>query len=342
MSSVEEVRFSSGTVKYVYDGSLADVAALAGGDCMYIVDSNVLKFNPEIEKIRHIVLETSEESKQSETVTDIVEQLLQMGATRKTCLIGIGGGCLTDIVGYVSAIYMRGIRVGFMPTTVLGLVDAAIGGKNGVNVGMVKNIIGTIRQPEFLLFDMHLLRSLPANEWSNGFAEIIKYACIFDAALFHELELHDVDYYRTNEQAFTALVRRCVAHKNRIVQADEHEKAERKLLNFGHTFGHAIENLYNLAHGQAVAIGMLMATRLSEEYSGLSSSFGPRLQQVLERYDLPVSLAYKADEVMNLLTKDKKRMDASIDYILLQDLGKAYIMPLQINQIETILSRYES
>ncbi len=193
-----------------------------------------------------IVISAGEQFKVQATVDSIIEQLIDFGADRKTWLVGVGGGVVTDLTGYVAAIYMRGLSFGFVPTSILAMVDAAIGGKNGIDAGVYKNLIGTIRQPEFLLFDYSLLKSLPKEEWVNGFAEIIKHAAIKDAALFQELEKNKLITYQKDKIALAKLIRRNVAIKSAVVGRDEFEKGERRLLNFGHTLGHAVENLLGI------------------------------------------------------------------------------------------------
>ena len=166
-------------------------------------------------------------------------------------LVGVGGGVVADLTGYVAATFLRGVEFGFVPTSILAMVDASIGGKNGINVGLFKNIVGTIRQPSFILFDVKLTSSLPEKEWRNGFAEIIKHACIKDAKMFRELEANGPDKYKPGSRQLALLVERNAILKTRIVQRDELETGERRILNFGHTLGHALENLYELPHGHA-------------------------------------------------------------------------------------------
>ena len=333
------VDFPSGTTIYHF-GNI-DVLEQLSNDrhIILLTDSNVANALPAVfTQYPTIVLSAGEDSKTMATITHILSELVRLGATRNSVLIGIGGGVITDIAGFAAASYMRGIACGFIPTSLLAMVDAAIGGKNGVNIGLYKNIAGTIRQPEFLLFDTTLLQTLPDAEWSNGFAEVIKYACIFDAPLFDELEANDLAYYYKDTEALTRLVTRCVAWKNKVVLADEHEKGERKLLNFGHTAAHAIENLHSLPHGQAVAIGMVIASRLSQQETGLQMAFTDRLKQVLERYGLRVTYPYEADKALEILKMDKKRAGNKIDYILLEAPGKAIIRPLNLDIISKIFT----
>ncbi|PQJ12926.1 3-dehydroquinate synthase [Flavipsychrobacter stenotrophus] len=336
------VTFPSGQVKYLYDHAFSDIWNLyPDRDLVLLTDSNVFELHSALFANRKtIVLNAGEESKSLTVVASVISQLLAMEATRSTILIGVGGGVITDITGFVASIYMRGITFGFVPTTILGMTDAAIGGKNGVNIDEVfKNIAGTIQQPAFILYDTSLLQTLPLKEWSNGFAEVIKYACLFDAPLFEELQQHDLNYYMTDSKALSSLIIRCAGWKNKVVAADEHEKGDRKLLNFGHTAAHAIENLYHIHHGEAVAIGMVIAATLSEQVTGLDPKTTGTLKEMLTRYGLPTEMAIDAPEAMKLLKMDKKRKQNTIDYILLKAPGTAVIMPLPFDLIEKVITQ---
>ena len=289
-----------------------------------------------------LVVPAHESGKDLHAIESLAKQLLDMEAARDTLLIGIGGGVVTDITGFLAAVYMRGVSFGFVPTTLLGMADAAIGGKNGVNLGFNKNLLGTIRQPQFILYDVNFLQTLPNIEWSNGFAEIIKYGCIFDAELFADLEHNNIAYYKQNDSALLSLVEKCVAWKNKTVIADEMETGERKLLNFGHTAAHAIENLYELPHGKAVAIGMVIACMISEKVASLGSEVNARLKRLLQQYHLPVSLSINASRAMDLLRMDKKRKNDMIDYIVLEKIGHAAVHSLPFTVIENALNEYAS
>jgi 3-dehydroquinate synthase len=340
---MQQVRFSSATVDYYYNSPVTLLPQICTNDnIIFITDSNVAAALPGIFAGKTtLVIPAGEESKSLGTIERLCNELLDAEATRQTWLVGVGGGVVSDITGFVAAVYMRGIRCGFVPTTLLAMVDAAIGGKNGVNTGPHKNIIGTIRQPDFLLFDPTLLSSLPDREWSNGFAEVIKYACIFDAELFAELASHDINYYRTNTEALNTLIRTCADLKNKTVAEDEHEKGIRKLLNFGHTAGHAIETTYGLPHGAAVGIGMVIAATMSVEKCGLPHDVPAKMKDLLCRYGLPDSHAIDTDKIMALLKADKKRTQQHIDYILLEQIGKGVICPLTFPEIESALKRHE-
>ena len=198
-----KVKFSSSTVTFVLDGKFAAIEKMVDkSEAIYITDENVYALHQaKFKGKKTIVFPAGEEHKHQATVDFIIEALLNFGATRQSVLIGVGGGVVTDMVGYVAGVYMRGVAVGFVPTTILAMVDASIGGKNGIDVGLYKNMVGLIRQPQFLVYDVGFLQSLPKHQWENGFAEIIKHAAIKDAAMMKELAAHDINYYQKNKKA---------------------------------------------------------------------------------------------------------------------------------------------
>ena len=301
-----------------------------------ITDENV--YNAHTKRFKGwdtIVLKPGEEYKVQATVDAIVEKLIGMEADRKTILVGIGGGVITDITGYVASVYMRGLRFGFVPTSVLSLVDASIGGKNGIDVGMYKNMVGVIRQPAFILHDMVFLNSLPQVEWENGFAEIIKHACIKDAAMFGELEKNSLKTYQGRQRSICELIQRNTIIKTKVVQKDEFEKGERRLLNFGHTIGHALETQYELLHGQAISIGMTYACHISEKLTSFKQT--ERVIRVLEKYNLPTYASFNNQKVFNVLKMDKKRERKEMNYVLLERIGKGVVKTILLTQLEKII-----
>ncbi len=308
-----------------------------------VTDEHVAKmYEPLLKGHKTLVVPPLESSKDLHTIGALSRQLLDLGADRNTLLIGMGGGVVTDIVGFLASVYMRGVSFGFIPTTLLGMVDAAVGGKNGVNLGLNKNLIGTITQPKFIFYDTAFLQTLPNIEWSNGFAEIIKYACIFDSQLFDELSANNISHYKDDSEVLISLIERCVAWKNKTVTEDEKETGVRKLLNFGHTAAHAIENMYELPHGKAVAIGMVIACMLSEQITHLGKDATVRVKALLQLYHLPVSHAINAAKAMEILKADKKRKGDHIDYIVLEKIGQAAVRPLPFDVIENALKEYAS
>lgn len=305
-------------------------------NAIFITDENVYSsHNKLFAKRKAIVIPAGEQFKTQATVDSIVQQLISLNADRTTMLIGIGGGVITDITGYVASVFMRGICFGFVPSTLLAMVDASIGGKNGIDVGLYKNLVGTINQPQFIVYDYNLLNTLPQQHWQNGFAEIIKHACIKNATMFKQLQNTNIEFYKKNVKALAALVEQNALLKLRIVKKDITEKGDRKLLNFGHTLGHAIENKYRLYHGEAVAIGMMFACKLSQQI--LHFKDAETVGALLQQYHLPVSLSYNTQEVFEILQMDKKRVQKAMNFILLEKTGKGKIMAIPLQDIKKML-----
>lgn len=334
------VSFPGKTVHYYFDVSFDHLQKMVDKEkVVLITDEHV--FSAHQKKFKGwntIVLKPGEAYKVQQTVDMIIDQLIEMGADRKTILVGVGGGVITDITGYVAGIFMRGVDVGYVPTSLLAMVDAAIGGKNGIDVGVYKNMVGLIRQPSFLLYDYSFLKTLPLPEWQNGFAEIIKHACIKDAAMFKELQQHRLNDYKKDLSLLKKLIERNVMLKTKVVLADEREQGERKLLNFGHTLGHAIENMYELSHGQAISIGMTYATIISQQLKGFKDT--DAVVSLLANYGLPTFAGFDAKKVFRVLQKDKKKEDVSIHYILLEKTGKAVVQPLLFVQLKEIFKQF--
>ncbi len=336
----KKVSFPGKDVTYYFDASFDQLHKIVGKEkAVLITDEHVFAgHKKKFKGWNTIVLKPGEAFKVQQTVDMIIDQLIEMGADRKTVLIGVGGGVITDITGYVAGIFMRGIDVGFVPTSLLAMVDAAIGGKNGIDVGIYKNMVGLIRQPSFLLYDYSFLKTLPQKEWQNGFAEIIKHACIKDAAMFKELQQNQLKDYQKNHQLLVKLVERNALLKTKVVLTDEREQGERKLLNFGHTLGHAIENMYELSHGQAISIGMTYAAVISQQLKGFKEA--EALTALLTRYGLPTFVTFDAKKAFEVLQKDKKKDDVSIHYILLEKTGKAVVQPLLFVQLKEIFKQF--
>lgn len=336
----ETYKFSSSSVNYYFNGSIINLKKLTNvKDTVIITDEHV--YDAHKKKFKGwncIVLKPGEEFKEQATVDAIIQELIDMKAQRQTRLIGVGGGVVTDLTGYVASVYLRGVPFGFVPTSLLAMVDAAIGGKNGVNAGVYKNMIGVIRQPEFLLYDMSFLDTLPQKEWENGFAEIIKHACILDEKLFRELESNSLKKYQKNRKLISGLVKRNALMKTKIVQKDEFEKGDRRLLNFGHTLGHALENQYELSHGQAISIGMAFASVVSEKTLGFKDA--SRVTGLLLKYDLPTYAEFDKKKVFQVLKMDKKGEQKAINYVLLKKLGKGMIRANHLTELKKLLDQF--
>jgi 3-dehydroquinate synthase len=334
MTKVENI-FSEKKVAYYFDSPFLYLDELLDRrNAVLITDENVFQLHQQkFEGWKTIVIKAGEEHKQQATVDFIITQLITLEADRKTFIVGVGGGVVTDITGYAASIYMRGLKFGFVPTTILAMVDASIGGKNGVDVGVYKNLAGLIKQPDFLLFDYTLIQTLPNDQWVNGFAEIIKHACIKDALLFEMLEKFTLNDFRTDAALLAALIERNVVIKTTVVVNDEFEQGERKLLNFGHTIGHAIENMHRLPHGHAISIGMVAACNLSEKLNEFHFEEAKRVLLLLIKYHLPVDIETEYEKVFEVLKMDKKRSKNEMNFILLSKIGQAVIKPIELNEL---------
>ncbi len=330
-------KFSASSTDFYFAGGISHLKKITDPKTtVMITDEHV--YNAHTKRFKGwnvIVLKAGEEFKIQATVDAVVDALIAMEADRKTTLVGVGGGVITDLTGYIASVYMRGIRFGFIPTSVLSLVDASIGGKNGIDVGQYKNMVGVIRQPAFILHDMVFLNSLPRKEWENGFAEVIKHACIKDAAMFASLEKNTMSVYQNRQKNICELVQRNALIKIKVVQQDEFEKADRRLLNFGHTLGHALETQYELLHGQAIAIGMTYACHIAEQITGFRQT--ERVIRLLEQYKLPTYAIFDKQKVFNVLKMDKKRERAEMNYVLLEKIGKGVVKPISLKKLESII-----
>lgn len=327
------------TVQCYFNGSFAHIDQWAPiHQCIFITDENIASaHSAAFANKRTIVLKAGESSKQQQIIDYIINELIEKEADRDTWLIGVGGGVITDITGYVGAIYMRGLKTGLVPTSLLGMVDAAIGGKNGIDIGPYKNLVGSIKQPEFILFDSHWLTTLPSQEWSNGFAEIIKHACIRDVNMIEELLQHSIDWYQHHPKELATLIEKNVRLKWSIVASDPWEQNERRLLNFGHTIGHAIENTYHLSHGEAIAIGMMYAAKLSAAMSGLKERSIQMLEKALDQYQLPTQATIDWKKIVPMIQLDKKREGENIRFILLEEMGKGKVQEILLDTLQTLL-----
>lgn len=280
-----------------------------------------------------ITIGCGEQHKTLETLAAIYDRLIQLEADRSVFLVGIGGGIVGDVTGFAASTYMRGVRFGFVATTLLAQVDATVGGKNGVNFKGYKNMIGVFNQPEFVIADPDLLHSLPADHISGGMAEIIKHGCIADLDYLAEIERSCTAIDTLDRTVMMRLVRRSVEIKAAVVNRDEKETGERRKLNFGHTLGHAIEKTLGIGHGLAVGAGMVLAAEFSRDKGLLDNAQVERLKQLLRRLNLPVRTDMDPHTVFEALKKDKKREDAKIHMVLLEALGQAVVQSVTLDEL---------
>jgi 3-dehydroquinate synthase len=261
------------------------------------------------------------------TVNDVLTHLLERNAERSTTVVALGGGVVGDIAGFAAAIYQRGMPFVQVPTTLLAQVDSSVGGKTGVNHPLGKNMIGAFHQPRAVLIDTECLSTLPDREFAAGLAEVVKYGAIRDAVFFDWLEAQMPRLVARDADALLHAVTQSCRIKAEIVAADEREAGERALLNFGHTFGHAIETGVGYGewlHGEAVAAGMVLAANLSERLGALAHDDVERLCGLLRRAGLPVDAPpLGASRYLELMRRDKKADMGKVHLVLLNRLGSA-------------------
>jgi len=286
---------------------------------------------------RVIALGTGEKIKTLETVASVFGQLIEAGADRSSFILGIGGGIVCDITGFVASTFMRGVRFGFVSTTLLAQVDASVGGKNGVNFAGYKNMVGVFNQPEFVICDMALLASLPAAEVRCGMAEIVKHAAIEDARMFVYLEENAAKAVSLDSAVIEKLVSNSVVIKSAVVNRDEKEQGERRKLNFGHTVGHAIEKTTGIPHGEAVSVGMAVAAAISKKRGLLDARAVMRLTALLHDLGLPTIMDVDPGQVVAALAKDKKREKDVIHYVLLDAIGSCRIEEISIAELNAFV-----
>jgi 3-dehydroquinate synthase len=299
-----------------------------------ITDSNVDHLYRDQFPLEDIItIGTGENIKNLDTVREIYNRLVEMQADRSTFILGIGGGVACDICGFAASTYMRGLRFAYVPTTLLAQVDASVGGKNGVNLEGYKNLVGIFNQPEFVLCDGSLLKTLPQREVICGIAEIIKHAAIADIDLFEYLELNYEKAITLEGDMMDKLIFDSVVIKSDIVNRDETEQGERRKLNFGHTFGHAIEKITDFNHGEAVSIGMVMACDMAVQKGLVPAEAAHRLKRLLQRFKLPTTVKVNPDRVIDAIQKDKKRTGDNVHFVFLNSIGKAVVNETSIDSL---------
>jgi 3-dehydroquinate synthase len=335
MAKSIEIQGNAGTSRILVGESYKNLGAcLPTGKRIMLTDSNVRRYYPSVFD-PEVVIEvgTGEKVKDLETMRSIYERLVELEADRSSFLVGLGGGVVCDLTGFAASTYLRGIPFGLVPTTLLAQVDAALGGKNGVNFSGYKNLIGTITQPEFVLCDPQFLKTLPPGEISCGLAEIIKHAVIEDRELFSFLEDQVSAVLQLDPEVMGILVYRSLSIKAVIVGRDEREKGERRKLNFGHTLGHALEKVTGLPHGEAVSLGMVLAAELSIKKGYLTASEGDRLKALLQQFGLPVRLSFSDDRVTAALKMDKKRTRNSLHFVFLKGIGSCEVEEIDLEEL---------
>ena len=305
---------------------------IQGKDCLIVTNEtvaplylDVMKSNIDDKTIEVITIKDGEHYKTIDTWSKIIDKLTAMRANRDTTIIALGGGVLGDIAGFAAATFMRGLPFIQVPTTLLAQVDSSVGGKTGVNHKEGKNLIGSFYQPAMVISDIDVLSTLPDREYKCGLAEIIKYGAIYDVDFFAWLESNMSELLnRVPKKLIYAISRSCQIKAN-IVGEDEFEIGKRAILNFGHTFGHALENIMGygeLLHGEAVAIGMIIASKLSP----INSLERNRLISLIKSANLPHKIELNDEnQMLDVMKTDKKVKNKKLRFVLLRSLGEAFV-----------------
>lgn len=334
---VNELIYSSGKTSVFtgkYETLLKEV--IADKNFVIITDKNINDIYS-FDSNRTIVITAGEQSKTMAVIEDIYSKLIDLSVDRSYQLVGIGGGVVTDITGFAASTFKRGLRFGFIPTSIVAMADASIGGKNGVNFRGIKNQIGTVKQPDFIGLDFEFLKTLPEEEYRSGLVEIIKLGLISDGTLFDLFE-QKIDEILNIGPVIEEIIHRSILIKSSIVQKDEYDSSTRQILNFGHTIGHAIETIYNLSHGNAVAIGILKALEISEDINKIDPSIRERTTKLFELIGLHIEKKFDNNKfdnnkIIKHISKDKKRFDDQIRFILLKDITSPMIKELSLSDI---------
>ncbi len=283
-----------------------------------------------------------EASKNSETLVKIWNFLCENHFTRTDCLIALGGGVTGDMTGFAAASYLRGIDFVQIPTSLLAQVDSSVGGKTGIDLPGGKNLVGAFKQPKLVLADMDTLDTLTDEFFIDGMGEVVKYGMIKSASLFVKLGTYTAEELRKNKEALTDIIAECVSIKRDVVEADECEKGERMLLNFGHTLGHSIEQYYNytgISHGMAVAKGMEMITSLAEKRGMCAPGLTGRLSECLEKYHLKIDVKPLPCELGEACMNDKKRSGGNINIIICSKAGVSSAVKMTVEEFTEFLKQ---
>ena len=284
-----------------------------------------------------VLIGQGESSKTLHTIDTIYHRFIELGVDRSCFVLGIGGGIVTDVAGFAASTFMRGLEFGFISSSLLGQVDASVGGKNGVNVDGYKNMVGTFNQPRFVICDVDMLRTLPAREFRTGLAEIIKAAVIADGELFEMLEQIDFATLQQDTERLSEIVYRAIKVKADIVERDERESGDRRLLNLGHTLAHAIEKSSSkFNHGEAVAIGLAMIAQAAVGKGLLSAEDKGRICNLLERAGFSLEPPVEVRTLLKAVKKDKKAEGNDIYIVFPLGIGRCVVEKMPVEEFKSL------
>lgn len=295
--------------------------------------TSLLKAGYPAQRIAHFVFPAGESAKSMTTLGSVYAFLAENRITRSDLIVALGGGVTGDLAGYAAATWLRGVDFIQIPTTLLAQIDSSVGGKTGIDIAQGKNLVGAFHQPLLVLADPDSLSTLPAEVFADGMAEAVKYTAVFDLALFERLEKEPVSGF------LETLITRCVELKRQVVEADEFDRGDRMLLNFGHTLGHAIERLssYQTSHGQAVAMGSVLMTRAAEKNKLCQPGTADRISKLLAKFGLPTESIYAPWQLATAAAGDKKTSGATLTVVLLHETGKGFLHKIEADKLESFI-----
>ncbi|WP_305155624.1 3-dehydroquinate synthase [uncultured Alistipes sp.] len=325
----------------IYVGPAADLlpGLLPEGRVVVVCDATIDRlYGPLFQSHDRMLIGSGESIKTLQTVETLYRRFIEAGVDRRTFILAVGGGIVTDVAGFAASTYMRGLSFGFVPTTLLGQVDAAVGGKNGVNVDGYKNMAGTFTQPRFVICDPALLRSLPDREFRAGLAEVVKTAVIEDAELFARLENTSFGALRTDTDLLSDAISASIRVKAGIVERDERETGERRKLNLGHTLAHAIEKCSaRMNHGEAVAVGTAMIADVAVKLGLLSPTDRDRIVALLLALGFELTPPVDVRRLLKEVGKDKKSEDGLLRIVLPVGIGDCIVRPIRVEEFAALV-----
>ena len=317
-------------------------------DFVVITDTNLIKLYQDfLWRFKTITIPAGEQFKKLSEIEQIYQKLIDFDVNREQYIVGFGGGVICDIAGFIASTFMRGMKLINIPTTLLAQTDSAIGGKNGVNFLQFKNVIGTYHQPDYVICDINLLKTLPEREIRSSLAESIKAGLVYSEEFFEYFEkLSSSNLYANNfnlianifqNDILENIISSAIKIKVDVVQEDEFDYNKRRILNFGHTIGHSIESIYGMRHGESISLGMVNSAKISQLLGFIEENDVLRIKNLLSKFGLPVDFIFDIDLVMKYIARDKKRSSDNINFIALEKIGKAKIVELNLNDLKNLL-----
>ncbi len=337
------IKSEIGSSRIVVGESLRNVKKyLPHNRVIIISDENVSRqYKDKFPGFPVITVSSGENAKTLDTISQITDEFINLGVDRSSFILGIGGGVVCDITGFAASIFMRGLRFGYVSSTLLSQVDASVGGKTGVNFRGYKNMLGSFRQPEFVLCDTEMLKTLPEQDYQSGFAEVVKCGVIKDRKLFNYLS-NSPDEIENREIVFlTKVVGDSIKIKADVVRKDPTERGYRRILNFGHTFGHAIEKVFGLTHGESVSLGMIIASDISLKKGLLNNLEAGQIKKLLSDLSLIGHTKHDYARLASAIGKDKKKNKDLIHFVCITSIGETKIIPVAVEELKSFIRDYK-